>query len=1240
MIELSLNTENCSSTKSSSDDEKESLGEDRPHVARHEENSKKKKERRKRNNLSSKRSILSDSLKRQKATIKSSYSKVPVKGIKSATLAIRESVVRAHQNSAFWLSTNISFGAYDKDRGTLNHVCGISIVSLLSMSDNTRFLTVLLMLVATILERPLWCFDDESFAEATRFDDQYFDSNRYFFSRTDIFVLDIVTSVLLSLALVIKIKYSITEASDVTDVLLLVAFSGLRTAAYADDNNHVSFDRGVSGTVSLIRFVLIFTNNRPIRTGFKMSFSTISAALDVFVLYLIFCIICACITTVLLGQYGEDTGVDQGLRSKIDEKYGNFWTSLRVVYYYTTKLTLPKDMSPAIEYDLSFGYLFAMLSLFGSFFFLPLFLASIVKGAKAQYTHELEKQRKALMCLGYIRAFEILDTDESGFIGYATARALVDSLFDDGLVYEKISTVKFKQIIQKIDENLSGTIDIQEFLSLCHLIQIRKPVSHSMIANMAHGVKDFEKSLKKRLMHREAKSNLERRRLSSVDGETQWYTTRVMMRFSRYSEKFLARNISPQFVLFLSNLFWEPAMGLIPAYKWMKIESKDRCVALTVLKRLGWGMTSDAPSVTGDRHVRYITPRVWSELSSERFADAVVGPVRRYSSHSNAHVRWCERWAQKFIKVFRESTSTVPASPAVRLGIDASKCKADTFPFRSKLLIQFFHLKMRPSETIEKYEQRVRKKRAEVETLTGTPVSDELAATALMNGLLPSIGSAIFLMDRHHRENRSSESSKHPSSATSALKKVNYDEQAKWLLNVKIPAKHVLGVGDYVVVTKEGSSKRGMKAIVLKIDNLNSCVMVQMCRSQRVLSYLSHQLQRAQPTSNPLMVLDRMEFEERAARLSERRNMPVKEIARQAAKAAIEGAIHARVLEMQLKGNRNICDNLNDAIAFQLFSDRRDRNRWLVYFSLLFQVALNVGSVFIITRGFNDEDDIGTIAGYDAALIATTFLVFLLKLVSSAHTGRHRDAISLAFKVAFEILPAIASSSSKVTSSRIKYCMFVVLVVHCITIFRLLARTKRFFALERLLQKSFFNILLILLQTILWMLVFAKIGMMSFGGLVWNDQAVADAGGNITWCAESVCTSAEIVYNFNTVENSLVLLLSASIKPFYFADLFNELAGLGSYAYFFAYWIAVPLANLLLVKAVLFQNYWKQAEKLQKVKAWLDKKEHRYVEMMNPGFELKRVKGASNGWGAYAANATRKLFGEPYEREIQRLMDR
>ena len=296
-----------------------------------------------------------------------------------------------------------------------------------------------------------------------------------------------------------------------------------------------------------------------------------------------------------------------------------------------------------------------------------------------------------------------------------------------------------------------------------------------------------------------------------------------------------------------------------------------------------------------------------------------------------------------------------------------------------------------------------------------------------------------------------------------------------------------------------------------------------------------------------------------------------------------------------------ISTTLSDAIAFQLFNYRRDRNHTLVFVTMTFQFLIHVGSVATIcaftTSG--EKPTISDLLKIDVIFLLLLILMLLGKLASGSHSGRSRDMVALGLLLCVEIIPCLVDPSISIHDNVMCKFLLLALFVHTASALRLLTRTERFYNLERLVSKALPTILLIVLHTFVWMIVFSIIGMRLFGGQVWNQSVLVSYNITADWCTTSetkLCTSHDETYNFNTMTSSLISLYVASQKPFIFSNVFYELCGSTSYIFFVLYWLIVPIANLLVLKAVLFQRYWTEMKLLENLKVWCKEKEQIYLK--------------------------------------------
>ena len=293
----------------------------------------------------------------------------------------------------------------------------------------------------------------------------------------------------------------------------------------------------------------------------------------------------------------------------------------------------------------------------------------------------------------------------------------------------------------------------------------------------------------------------------------------------------------------------------------------------------------------------------------------------------------------------------------------------------------------------------------------------------------------------------------------------------------------------------------------------------------------------------------------------------------------------------------------------------------------------------------------------DAIFLTLLIIVLLGKYASGSHSGRSRDMVTLGLLLGVEIIPCIVDPSISVHDNTMSKLLFLAVFIHTASALRLLTRTwcssakrenlhdhtflcfhendncivhmicithlcrknitrtatlkraltyyeyytgtERFYNLERLVSKALPTILLIVLHTFVWMVVFAIIGMKLFGGKVWNQVALNSFQIDNDWCTTNntkVCAGYDDQYNFNTMTSSLISLYVASQKPFIFSNIFYELCGSDSYVYFVLYWLFVPIANLLVLKAVLFQRYWTEMKLLEDLTLWYKEKERIYLK--------------------------------------------
>ena len=163
----------------------------------------------------------------------------------------------------------------------------------------------------------------------------------------------------------------------------------------------------------------------------------------------------------------------------------------------------------------------------------------------------------------------------------------------------------------------------------------------------------------------------------------------------------------------------------------------------------------------------------------------------------------------------------------------------------------------------------------------------------------------------------------------------------------------------------------------------------------------------------------------------------------------------------------------------------------------------------------------------DAIFLTLLIIVLLGKYASGSHSGRSRDMVTLGLLLGVEIIPCLVDPSISVHDNTMSKLLFLAVFTHTASALRLVTRTERFYNLERLVSKALPTILLIVLHTFVWMVVFAIIGMHLFGGKVWNKLALEPFQSNNEWCTTNhtkICDLYDDQYNFNTMTSSLISL--------------------------------------------------------------------------------------------------------------------
>ena len=172
-----------------------------------------------------------------------------------------------------------------------------------------------------------------------------------------------------------------------------------------------------------------------------------------------------------------------------------------------------------------------------------------------------------------------------------------------------------------------------------------------------------------------------------------------------------------------------------------------------------------------------------------------------------------------------------------------------------------------------------------------------------------------------------------------------------------------------------------------------------------------------------------------------------------------------------------ISTTLSDAIAFQLFNYRRDRNHTLVFVSMTFvwyvvfivlltdfvecyeilnsrsntrtPTQIHVGSVATICAFATKSDAVPHDIKYsmsdllkmDAIFLTLLIIVLLGKYASGSHSGRSRDMVTLGLLLGVEIIPCIVDPSISVHDNTMSKLLFLAVFIHTASALRLLTRT-------------------------------------------------------------------------------------------------------------------------------------------------------------------------------------------------------
>eukprot|EP00939_MAST-03C_sp_MAST-3C-sp1_P003663 g3663.t1 len=1187
--------------------------------------------------------------------------------VKLAAEALKESLQKADKGSAFWLSTDVT------TLGPQIRCFGFRVVSTsfyVNVFDCLRLLAVFAILFNIFFERPLWCYDDNSYDTADGGGDGKYWSSRdqWTLDPNVVFALNIASSTFLALETCLRMHRTCTivfvDSLAVLTSLLLAALSVL-SYAFRDNADELKFCVSMN---AIARLVLIFCLVRPIRCGLRMALNVLPSTGDVFMLYGQYLAIAGAIMLVLL-KPDANADSDDPTKSKLEHKFGNFFKTIRSAHFYVSKQTLPSDMSVSLESEILYSIFFVIMTLFGSMFFLSLLLASVVSKAKENYAHELERQQKTLISIGLLKAFLILDHENRKSLEYSTMKTFCDELRNQGMLTVRVTFTRFRNLMNRLDRNRDGMIDISEFETLCTSLKIHKPIDKSLVKHLSADIS---------FRHLEAVLIS-----AAVDGDSHHLTKTTpstyrrlrhndaLSRFSRFLQKSVSSYMtSPRLIIFLAKAFMEPAMSLDPCYRWFQLENDEPHVATQVLREMGWGTSAGRERFSGS-NLWYVAPSLWVKYVHE-FKQVVENVKSSKTNHeismtttpmalgNSAATVTTTRFADassllRDAKIAKDNDSSSAKPLYTPAKTTASSKMSDRVNecLRVNLLREFLETRMKAHESLRAYETRVSLLREKIERFTNAKISDDLAIASLFRGLRPSIASSVYEKEAEEERRRMDD----------GAPPMSYDKKAHWLRSLFVDGSFEIGPGDRVTICKPFSSHKGEAAIVHDVDNKSGQVYVTMWETGMSKTYYPNEIVLDRSARIDTFLPDDNAFlstpesaankSSKVGRTQFRHASKMSTASRRAAQHAVQAAIYAKIRADALRSG-NILPDLSCAIAYQLFYRRRDRVRVLMYCTLGFQIFVHVGSIVVTCRMYSSANTILDLVLRDLGFYISILVIFALKILSGCHSGRSRDACAIVLLFWVEIFPAIIEPNASVYKPVNTACFVAKIFVHGCVIVRLLSRTVRFYPLERLLQGASTVIGLVLLHTFVWMIAFACIGMMAYGGLVWDQNAVTAVGGNETWCADpssgqimEACANQNPIYNFNTMGNSLLLLYVAAIKPFLFADLFDALTDASAYLFFFTYWLVVPIANLLLLKAIIFQRYWKEMALLKSVLEWKKRKKSIFESMPLPGRDRKygdndvsssskRFEYVRNAVVGFGSRLSDIVFTETFERVVRK----
>ena len=174
---------------------------------------------------------------------------------------VADAVINSHKGKAFWLSTDVT-GISESHAHRVKK-------KIVLVVDVIRTLTIFVMAFATIFERPLWCYDDESYGIARSYNRVYWNNDEeYFISNNFLMVLDVSCLVSIMITMGMRVYMSFAEVNDYAILAVWLTWTTSRIMEFStkSKSDH-EMEQDAALTSALCRMVLVMLVSRPIRCG-------------------------------------------------------------------------------------------------------------------------------------------------------------------------------------------------------------------------------------------------------------------------------------------------------------------------------------------------------------------------------------------------------------------------------------------------------------------------------------------------------------------------------------------------------------------------------------------------------------------------------------------------------------------------------------------------------------------------------------------------------------------------------------------------------------------------------------------------------------------------------------------------------------------------------------------------------------------------------------------------------------